>query len=111
MNQDLKARLGGLLALVVAGVIGWWAIWTPWQDALHHQAQISYDLKAFVTTPALVVAGLFFLIFGNSVPYRDVEKQSLTPAGWILVIVIGVAALAGWWWFHTQIASQGYTRP
>lgn len=109
MSQSILHRLGGLVCLIGAGGFGWFFILKPLQAAQAHAAEISYNNKIFILAPALVVFGLFFLIAGDRWPYRDVEKQRPTTAGWILLAVTAIAAIAGFWWFDQQFKALGYS--
>jgi hypothetical protein len=54
------------------------------------------------------VFGVFFLLLGDSVPYRNVEKQNFTAAGWILFLVAMAVSGLAFWWFKTQFVALGY---
>ena len=101
-------RLGGLLCLVIAVAAGWWGIWLPYQQAMAGAAEVQYSLKVFVLAPAALIFGLFFVIFGDSVPYRDAEAQKLTSAGWALMAIVTLASGACFWWFKQAFETLGY---
>lgn len=109
MNTDILHRLGGLACLIGAAAFGWFGVWKPLQAAHAHAAEISYNSKIFVLVPALLVFGLFFLVAGARWPYRDVEKQRPTLAGWILMAITAAAAIGGYFWFEQQFKALGYT--
>ena len=104
----MKARLVGFVCLLVAVGAAWWGIWETLQAAASHDGPVRYSLAVFVLVPAAGVFGLFFLIFGSSVPYRDAGKQNFTTAGWILVLLMAAASGAGFWWFKDRMAALGY---
>ena len=108
MGANILYRLGGLICLAAAAAFAWFFIWLPLQAAQAHAHEVEYDVKAFVFVPFAAVFGLFFLIFGDSVPYRNVAKQSPTAAGWVLLLVAAVASGLGFWWFDAQFAALGY---
>lgn len=108
MASNLLHRLGGLLCLAIAAGFGCYFIWLPLQEAQAQAAEVHYSIKAFVLVPFSAVFGLFFLLFGDSVPYRNVEKQSFTAAGWILVLLAAGASGLSFWWFKAQFAALGY---
>lgn len=108
MSANILARIGGLICLVVAAAFGWFAIWLPLQEAQTHAPNVEYNLKAFVLVPFAAVFGIYFLIFGDSVPYRNIEKQNLTTAGWLLFLVAAAASGFTFWWFKAQFAALGY---
>lgn len=111
MSSSMLARLGGLLCLAIAAGFGWFFIWEPLQAAQAGAPEVHYSTKAFVLVPFAAVFGLFFVIFGDSVPYRHVEKQSPTAAGWVLFLVAAVIGGLGFWWFDAQFDALGYTYP
>ncbi|MEO5587315.1 MAG: hypothetical protein ABIQ81_06440 [Novosphingobium sp.] len=111
MSSSTMARFGGLLCLVVALGFGWFFIWQPLQAAQAHAQEVEYSTKAFVLVPFAAVFGLFFLIFGDTVAYRHVEKQSPTAAGWVLFLVAAVIGGLGFWWFDAKFDQLGYTYP
>jgi len=104
----MKARLFGLLCLIVAALAAWWGIWEPLRAAAAQETRVRYSLGVFVLVSAGAVFGLFFLIFGNSVPYRHTERQSPTRAGWALFALTAAAAAASFWWFKNEMTGHGY---
>jgi hypothetical protein len=69
---------------------------------------VDYSLKVFVLAPFAIVFGMFFILFGDTVPYRHVEKQGPTVAGWILLAVAGVGSAACFLFFKQQFAMAGH---
>lgn len=111
MSGSILARLGGLLCLAVALGFGWFFIWEPFQAARAGAPEVEFSTKAFVLVPFAAVFGLFFAIFGDSVPYRNVEKQTPTAAGWILFLIAAAAGGLGFWWFDREFDRLGYAMP
>jgi hypothetical protein len=105
------ARLGGLLCLAVAAGFGWFFIWEPLQSAQAHAPEVHFSTKAFVLVPFAAVFGVFFLIFGDSVPYRHVEAQKPTVAGWALLLIAAALGGLGFWWFDAKFDALGYAYP
>jgi hypothetical protein len=108
MSGGVIYRIGGLICLAIALGAGWWGIWQPWQAALAQTGEVRYSLKVFVLVPFAAVYGLFFLIFGDSVPYRNPQKQNFTAAGWLLLLTAAAASGYTFWWFKAQFAALGY---
>lgn len=106
--SSLKTRAGGFLLLLVGAATAWFFLLRPLQEAQAGVAQIHYQLKAFVIVPACIVFGLGFLLAGNGLQYRDVERKSLTVTGWILFAIVAVLTAAGYWWFEQQFSALGY---
>ncbi len=104
-------RLGGLLCLLIAAAVGWWGIWLPLQDAAAAAPTIKFSTTPFVLVPMATVFGLFFVLVGDSVPYRDVERRTFTKAGWVLMALATLASGAGFWWYQNRIEDLGYIHP
>ncbi len=104
----MTARVFGLACLIVAALAAWWGIWEPLQAAAAQQGRVRYSLAVFVLVPAAAVFGLFFLIFGNSVPYRNAQRQSPTATGWVLLALTAGAAATGFWRFKAEMTAHGY---
>ncbi|CAJ0789691.1 hypothetical protein LMG19083_01904 [Ralstonia psammae] len=108
MSQDLKARLGGVLVLILGAVIGWIFILGPLHQAQAGAATVCYSLKAMVLVPGCVVFGLAFLVGGDKLAYRDAQRKRLTPLGWVLIAFFAAASAFCYWWFKQQFAALGY---
>jgi hypothetical protein len=108
MSSTTVHRLGGLLAVAIGVATAWWFILGPLAAARTGAPEVSYSLKAFVFVPFAVVFGLFFIVVGDKVPYRHVEKQMPTAAGWILFAVAAAASAACFLYFKQQFAALGY---
>ena len=104
----MAARLLGLVCLAIAAGAAWWGIWEPLQAAIESEPGVRYRVAVFVLVPFAAVFGLFFLIFGNSVPYRDAQRQTFTKAGWTLMLVATLGSGASFWWFKARFAELGY---
>ena len=104
----MKARLLGLACLLVAAAAAWWGIWQPLQQAAGQEDRVRYSLTVFVLVAGAGVFGLFFALFGDSVPYRDAARQRFTAAGWVLVLLMAVGSGAGFWWFKGRMEALGY---
>lgn len=109
MGKDLLYRLGGVAIIGIGLAFGWLEILRPLQAAMRHAPEVRYSTKIFVLVPVCLVFGAFFLIGGAKWPYRDVERKTLTPAGWALMVVIAIASLASFFWFRQQFAGLGYS--
>jgi flagellar biosynthesis protein FliQ len=108
MFGEVKYRLGGLLALVVGAAVGWSAIWQPLQQADLSADTVTWMPRVVVLLAVCAVFGLYLLFTGNRYPYRDVERSTLTTAGWILFAIIAVAAVTGFFWMDMTLKSLGY---
>ncbi|MDR6820278.1 hypothetical protein J2X76_005475 [Neorhizobium sp. 2083] len=108
MSAEVKYRLGGLLVLIVGAVVAWSAIWQPLQQAELGVDTVAWMPRIVVLLAVCAVFGLYFLLTGNRYPYRDVERSTLTVAGWLLFAITAVAALGGFFWMDMTLKSLGY---
>ena len=109
MSQDLRNRLGGLLCIAAGVALAWWGIWLPLEAARAHAPEVHYQISIFVAVPAAIVGGLYLLIAGARSPYRNVEKQTPTPAGWALFAAIAICSAASFYWLTSTFDALGYT--
>jgi len=108
MIRDLLHRLGGLVALGLGLATAWWGILSPLEAARAQAPEVHYDIKLFVLAPLLLIFGLFFLLVGDRVPYRNPEQRKLTVVGWILMAVVAVAAFGSYFLLKQQFSALGY---
>lgn len=108
MSSSTMHRLFGLGLVAVGLAFGWWGIWRPYQAALDHAPEARYSIRIFVLVPAALVFGLFFLLVGDSVPYRDAARQRFTAAGWLLMLAMALASGGSFWWMRAQFEALGY---
>ncbi|MCC7055356.1 MAG: hypothetical protein IT355_18935 [Gemmatimonadaceae bacterium] len=108
MSENTQHRMGGLLLVVLSLAVAWWGIWQPYQAALAHQPDVRFHLKVFVLVPAAFAFGLFFILFGNTMPYRNTAKGTFTIAGWVLMLVVTAVAFGTYSWLKAQFAGLGY---
>lgn len=111
MNPNMAWRLFGLLLIAMAAGIGLWGIWLPYQEALAQAPRVYYRIATFVFVPFAAVFGVFFVIFGASVPYRDAEAKKATPAGMIVMAIAALASGLTFWWFNARFDELGYPYP
>lgn len=104
----MKARLFGLALVAIAIGAAWWSVFLPLQKAVAQEPHVTYSIKGFVLAGFAAVFGLFFLIFGGSVPYRHVERQSPTGAGWVLLAASVLASGFCFWWAESRFEALGY---
>jgi hypothetical protein len=108
MHQNLKYRLGGCLALAIAAGAAWFGIYQPLQSAGTGAELVRWMPKITVLISLAAVFGVFFVLTGDRYPYRNVERQTLTPTGWVLFGIVAVAALAGYFWMDFTLRGMGY---
>ena len=108
MSNDLKTRLGGLLAIAIGAAVFWFFILWPLQRAQAGVEQINLELKAFALVPLCLVFGLAFLVLGDRFDYRTAKHDNLTPRGWAFFVVVMALTGLGYWWFSSQFSALGY---
>jgi len=108
MNQDIKLRIAGLVSIGLGAVLAWFFVLAPLRAAQAGAPEITYYTKALILAAFCLVFGLAFLLFGQRFNYRDVQKKSLTRAGWVMFAIGSAVAAAGWWWFEQQFSALGY---
>jgi hypothetical protein len=106
--METRYRLGGLLFLAIAAAAFWLAIWQPLQQAGAGIAQVEWMPRVTVLVAVCVVFGVYFIVTGNRYPYRDVERKTLTPVGWVLFAIVAVAAFGGFFAMDGTLRSMGY---
>jgi succinate dehydrogenase hydrophobic anchor subunit len=106
--MEARYRLGGVLCLLIAAAVAWLAIWRPLQDASAGAEIVRWMPRATVLVALCVVFGVYFMATGNRYPYRDVERQTLTPVGWVLIAVVAIAGLIGFFSMDAALRSMGY---
>ena len=92
MSNNIRFRIGGLVAIALGLGLGWWGIWQPMAEARAQVPNITFHTKLFALVPTCLVFGLAFLLAGDSLKYRNEEEQKLTTVGWALFAVVAVAA-------------------
>lgn len=106
--MEARYRIGGIFCLALAGAIAWQAVWLPLQDASLGADMVTWMPRATVVIGLCLVFGIYFLATGNRYPYRDEERQTLTPVGWALFAMIAIIALAGFFGMDMMLRSLGY---
>ena len=103
-----KYRLGGALCLILAAAVAWLGIWQPLQHASAGDDIVRWMPRITVLVALCAVFGLFFLTTGARYPYRDEARQTLTPVGWALFVVVAVAGMAGYFGMDSALSAMGY---
>ena len=80
----------------------------PLQAARAQMPEVRYHLEIFVLVPLTLVFGLFLLIAGDKLPYRDPARNRLTPTGWVLFAIIAICAAGSFFWLKSTFAELGY---
>ncbi|WEK03609.1 MAG: hypothetical protein P0Y65_15615 [Candidatus Devosia phytovorans] len=108
MSNSLRYRLGGLLAIVIGLVVGWFTIAMQLRAAYSGELDITYDLRPFTLVPLCLVFGAVFLFAGDRWEYRTPDHKNLTTSGWVAFGVVVVLTAVSFWFFQQQFAALGY---
>jgi hypothetical protein len=108
VGQSSKARLWGLVAILIGAAVLYFFLLGPLEQAKAGAPEIHYQLRAFALVPLCFVFGLIFLIFGENFDYRTPDHKNLTAVGWAAFAVVVVLTGLGWWWFESQFSALGY---
>lgn len=108
MGSSGIVRLFGIGCVVLAAAAFWWGIWEPMERAVAQEPNVRYQLKVFVLVPFAAVFGLFMMLTGGKVAYRNPSKQNFTAVGWALFIVAAAGSGIGFWHFKSRFEQLGY---
>ncbi len=108
MGSPGIVRLFGIGSIALAVAAFWWGIWEPMERAIAQEPNVRYHLKVFVLVPFAAVFGLFMVLTGGKVAYRNPSKQNFTAAGWTLFILAAAGSGIGFWHFKARFAQLGY---
>lgn len=108
MTKSLLYRFGGALCLLIAAGAAWFGVYQPLQSAAGKAEVVTSMPKVMVLISVATVFGVFFIFTGDRYPYRNVEKQTLTPVGWVLFGITAVAAFGGYFWMDAMLRGMGY---
>lgn len=107
--METKYRIGGMVCLVVATALFWIGILIPLHRATEQAEIVRWIPRTSVIVALCVVFGIYFVATGNRYPYRDEARQTLTPVGWALFVVVAAAGAAGYFGMATTLTAMGYT--
>lgn len=94
--------------LVVAALFGWYAIWLPLQEAREGAEIVRWSPRAGVILWLCIVFGVYLAVTGNRYQYRNIERQTLTPLGWLLIAVVAIGGLATFFYMDMSMHASGY---
>jgi uncharacterized membrane protein YidH (DUF202 family) len=111
MNDDLKARLGGVFLILCGGGLAWFTIWRPYQQALAGEPSISYSTKGIALGVLFPLAGLLLAVFGARLNDR-VKQLNATRKGsvqyWLYIAIIAAIAIGSFLYIKSRFTALGY---
>ncbi len=111
MTQDQKSRAAGVVFLVCGALLGYLAIWRPYQEALRGVPTVALNRTGIAMAILFPIAGLILATLGESASahLRQHVGPTKTRRGWAYMLVIGAVALATFFIVERRFEALGYT--
>lgn len=111
MNQDQKARLGGLFFVLAGAALTYLAIWRPYQAALRGEPTVSLNRTGIALGILLPLMGVLLATGGESVAnhLKAQTNGKRTALGWVYIVVFGAIALSVYVVVEAKFTALGYT--
>ncbi len=111
MNQDQKARLGGLFFVFAGAALTYLAIWRPYQAALWGEPTVSLNRTGIAFGILLPLMGVLLAAGGESVAnhLKAQTNGKRTTLGWVSVVIFGALALGVYLVVEAKFAALGYS--
>ena len=112
MNQDHKARLGGLFLMCAGAVLGYLSIWRPYQQALSGSNTVLLNRTGIGLAILFPLLGAILVAGGEAVnehfkAQRVAGKRS--ALGWAYIVIVGVIAIGAYLLVQSKFEALGYT--
>jgi hypothetical protein len=111
VNQDHKARLGGLFFLCAGAVLVYLSIWRPYQEALAGKHTVMLNRTGIGLAILFPLLGAI-LIAGGEAVNEHVKAQRVagrrTIRGWAYIIIVGVIAIGAYLVLRSKFEALGY---
>lgn len=111
MNQDQKSRAAGFMFIFCGALLGYLAIWTPYQQALRGEPQVALNRGGIALAILFPIMGVILAALGQAA--SDHMKTHFgakkTPRGWAYIITIGAVALVTFFVVEAKFEALGYT--
>lgn len=107
-TDGMSPRASGALLLGSGLVVGYIGILSPILAIRNQAAEIEYYSIAFFLTPFAVLAGLIYLVLGETGKRTLGDAQSPKKAGIALGIVCVLAGFGLMFWFKGYMTAAGY---
>lgn len=101
-------RVVGVLALAVAGFTGYFKVWSPLRDAMRGALSIEYSVTLIVLSPALLVLGLIYTVFGSRASLVLGKPNQPTHWGYVFAGVLGLLGYGFFLLFEEAVRAFGY---
>ena len=111
VNQDQKARAGGLFFIVGGAVLAYLSIWLPYQQARAGAQTVSLHRTGVALAILFPLMGII-LAAGGATAANHIKAQTAgrkTRLGWVYVVIIGAIALGVYLIVERKFEAMGYT--
>ena len=111
VNQDQKARAGGLFFVGGGAVLAYLSIWLPYQQARAGAQTVSLNRSGITLAVLFPLVGLI-LTAGGETAANHIKAQTTgkkTKLGWVYVAVIAAIALGVYLVVENKFEQMGYT--
>ena len=112
MNQDHKTRLGGLFLMIAGTVIGYLAIWRPYQAALAGSNTVSLHKSGIAVAILFPLLGAVLVAGGDA--FNEHFKAQVvgkkTKLGWLYLGIVATIAIGAYTLVTAKFEALGYSR-
>jgi hypothetical protein len=111
VNQDLKARLGGLFLVFGGAVLAYLSIWKPYTLARGGAQTVSLNRTGIAMAILFPLMGIILVAGGEAVA-NHIKAQTAgkkTKLGWVYLVIIGAIALGVYIAVERRFEEMGYT--
>ena len=110
MNSDIKARLSGVVCILIGLAISWPTIFDRLQKAQAGEPTIHvWSMASFLVGPFIVIGLTMVLLAGRTEALtRNAEKKQMTALGNLIALLCFATGLAGMLGTTYVLHSYGY---
>jgi hypothetical protein len=111
MDQDHRARLGGVFFVLMGALLGWLSIWRPYQAALAGSPTVQLNRTGIALAILLPLMGVALAVGGEAVVQHLKANTGARKSarGWVYIVLIGAVALGAFLMVQSKFEAMGYT--